>query len=759
MTPEKSGASSLTWSVLNAAVLAALTILALAPLYAAFGSGEFWIAAGVGTALGTAIAIAGKQWRWGILTIAAISVVGYFAFGAVAAYRDTALGSFIPTFEILASLAAGVVHVWKQMLTLPDPLGGFPQLLVAPYLIGLVTSVTAISLGLRLRRFAFALVPLCVVFTGSVAFSSYRSFHPAAIGAFFAAGVVGWLVWRTRIARADESLAEPHADRSPRRVATSLGVVAVLVVAVLVGGGSALAAPGTSREVLRDKIVPPLDVHDYATPLTSFRKLIADGEDTELFTIDGLPPGARVRLAALDLYDGVVYKVSGSGGAGAGVFARVGRQIPSSVDGEPVSATVTVEDLTGVWLPTVGSVTELGFTGADAAARAEELHYNSASGTAVATAGLASGDTYSLRAVIPDIPADDDLADVAIADVSTPVPAAIPDQITAVLDSLGESESSAIAQLRALQAYFTDTGFYSDGLEGQVASRSGHGLARETELLAGDQMIGGAEQYAVAMALAVAQLGIPVRVVMGFETAASGPTTVVTGDDVTAWVEVPFEDVGWVSFDPTPAKDRVPQELTQQQSQKPRVQVAQPPDSPQEPAELPPAPPVEEASQGDPPLDLSWLWAIARWAGIALLILALVLGPSLVLAVLRARRRRAREAAAASVDRMAGGWAELVDSALDVGAPLPPSGTRREVGRTLDSLYPDAGAAVLASRADTAVFGPGDPTDPEAAAYWQDIASATKRLEEAVTWRRRLRAKLLPASMLRRRGRKPGGSE
>ena len=32
-------------------------------------------------------------------------------------------------------------------------------------------------------------------------------------------------------------------------------------------------------------------------------------------------------------------------------------------------------------------------------------------------------------------------------------------------------------------------------------------------------------------------------------------TVSITGDDVTAWVEVAFEDIGWVRFDPAPDED------------------------------------------------------------------------------------------------------------------------------------------------------------------------------------------------------------
>ncbi len=86
-----------------------------------------------------------------------------------------------------------------------------------------------------------------------------------------------------------------------------------------------------------------------------------------------------------------------------------------------------------------------------------------------------------------------------------------------------------------------------------MPSLPGHGYWRLTEML-DKQLVGDDEQYAVAMALMLAKIGVPARVVMGFRPAAADPATeiAVTGKDVRAWVEVPFDGFGWVAFDPHP---------------------------------------------------------------------------------------------------------------------------------------------------------------------------------------------------------------
>lgn len=746
--------------------LVALTLIALVPVSAAFAATGFWIAAAGGTLLGAVIAVAGARWRWHPLSVAAIVVVVYFAFGGALVFRAESILGVIPNLDVIASLAVGVVQVWKQALTLQAPFIGFDQLTVIPYVAGLVVSALAVSVALRARVFWLALLPVAALLIGSIAFSTYAGLMPGAVGAVFAGIALAWVVWRQRLARSAlvsaeeraEVRAEERAENGDAAARRPLGAVAAIAVLLLagtaIGGGAATAATLADREVLRDVVVPPLQLQNYASPLTSYRKYARDGADTTFFTVTGLPAGARLRLAALDLYDGIVYKVSGGGGAGSGVFSRVGREIRNPVAGDPAHLTIRIQDLTGVWVPTVGYSSGIAFGGTDATERSAALHYNSATGTALITTGLATGDEYSLDVTVPATPSEDDVASAQVSEVRTPAPAAVPDEITSLLDKAVAGATTPVEQVRAIEAYFQTTGFYSSGLEGQVMSRSGHSLNRESALLSGTQMVGDDEQYSVAMALMVAQLGLPVRVVMGFEAPADsvgGDTAVpITGEDLHAWVEVPFDGLGWVAFTPTPAKDRVPEQETPEQSQKPQAQVAQPPQTPQEPAELPPAVPVQDAASQDTPVDLAWLWTTLRIGGIALVVLAALLGPSVALAVARARRRTRRAAASSLVQRVDGGWAELVDAAVDVGAPVAIGATRREQAAALDESFADASVATLAHRADAVVFGAGEPGEEEARQYWDDVATATRQFHAGVPWHRRLRAAFFPASIVRR---------
>lgn len=737
--------------VADVPAMLALCAIALVPLSSAWGDVSFWIAAGGGLLVGAAIATVGALRRWAVIVVAAAIVLAYFVVGGALVFPSRSILGFVPTLDIVVALATGVVRVWKESLTLPTPFAGLEAMSVLPLILGLLAGCVSVSLALRLRRFALALLAPAVLLVASIALSTFEGAVPVFVGAAFGVVALAWTVWRSRRATAERASEPAGSPASPRAVGA---VAAVTVATVVLGAGATAAVASTltplgDRQVMRDKVVPPLELHDYASPLTAFRKYVKDDADAPLFSVTGLPEGARVRLAALDAYDGVVYTVSGSG-SGAGTFARVGRQIAPVVDGAPARVSVRVGALSGVWLPTVGSLTSIGFEGTDAVDHDAAVHYNAASSTAVLTSGVAEGDTYAFDTVVAAIPTDEELSQTAISAVTTPDPRRVPDDLLAAMDTAVTGAATPLDQIRAIQAYLQTEGFFSHGLEGEVASRSGHGLAREGELFSQPQMIGDDEQYAVAMALMVSQLGLPVRVVMGFSgenEGLSGGTVEVTGEDLHAWVEVPFDGYGWVPFWPTPAEDKVPQEQTPEQRQKPRVLVAQPPDQPQEPAELPPAPPVEDAQSSDRPADLGWLWFALQITGWSLLAVVLLFGPSLVLGVLRARRRRRRARAHHAVDRIGGGWAELVDTARDAGAPIRVGATRREQGRALDEHFPASGAGDLAVRADAVVFGNGHPRADEVTAFWADIETASRGIGRSLPWHRRARARMFPASV------------
>lgn len=736
----------------DGAVIAALVAVAawgFAPVFAGYG----WIIATAGAlVVGTALAAASAWGRWPVLPTAVAVVVAYLVTGGALVLRTTTAGGVLPTMATVRGLAIGAVSTWKDLLTVEVPTEGLEVVVLVPFILVLSSSALSVALALRVRRAGWAVTPPLAVLVAAIVFGTYHAVAPVIQPALFAAIAVAWLAWRRHRARAARA-ATPEPRSGMRRLALAS---AMLLLAVGAGSGwAAASAPSGQRVVLRDQVVPPLELHDYPSPLQSFRKYVRDGEDATLFTIDGAPAGARVRLATLDAYDGVVYAVSGDGTAVAGSFERVGSVIPVDEQGERAEVTVEIGALTGVWLPTVGAVRSVTFAGPGAEQLERSLHYNRTTGTAVVTSGLHEGDAYTMQAVVPALPSNEDLAESGFASLAPARVTNVPEGLLALAtDALGE-DVSPYAEVEALATFLSASGFFSHGLEGQAPSRSGHGQERIAALMSADQMVGDDEQYAVAFALMAHELGIPARVVMGFEVpeGASGPQT-ITGDDVHAWAEVAYEGYGWVPVDATPEEDRAPLDEEVPPQREPKPQVMQPPEAPEEPPAVPPAVPVSDEAVQPPDDSLAQVLRYAVYVAAGLGVLLVLAGPALAIIVAKARRRRRRRRLADLAERVAAGWAEVTDAATDFGIAVPAAATRVEKAAVIDAAVEGVHTQTLALTADRIVWGPEEVRADDAEGYWASVKQAVADMHKVHGARRRTIARLSARSLVAgRRGR------
>jgi hypothetical protein len=146
---------------------------------------------------------------------------------------------------------------------------------------------------------------------------------------------------------------------------------------------------------------------------------------------------------------------------------------------------------------------------------------------------------------------------------------------------------------------------------------------------------GTSEQFAAAFAVLGRMLGLPTRVVVGFE--ATAPTSVVRGADALAWPEVLFNDVGWVPFNPFPTTGQPPRHVeddfaaSAMPPSPPPTTVPAPSDSPS--AHPSPSPLAGPASRTP---------SSGRWPMRAALAAASILA-ALAVAALAAEQRRRRE--------------------------------------------------------------------------------------------------------------------
>ncbi|HEY4225228.1 MAG TPA: transglutaminase-like domain-containing protein [Pseudolysinimonas sp.] len=726
--------------------------IAAASLWPIYQSGRYVVLVAVAVLLGTVIAGLGAWLRWPSWALIAAGFVAFLASGVPLAVPDEAISGVLPSVNGLADLLSGVALGWKQLLTIALPVGDYQALLVPALLLVLTVTIVSISVALRAKWGELSVIPPVVLFLVGIVFGPERIGTPEWLGLALLGVVLVTLVWRRWRRRRDaiRQLARSTPDAGGRPLATAgdsglgrRGVVAGAVILLIAGGASVAAAaalpPTGDRSVLRTAVAQPFDPRDYPSPLSGFRRYLRDDKASQLqFQVSGLPEGARIRIATLDSYDGIVYAVGSSAvDSASGTFVR----IPSSVDqsstpGTQLNLTVTVKGYSGVWLPTVGRFESVQFAGSDAAQLSNDFYYNNTSGTAAVLGGVASGDSYTLKAVLPKQPDASQLDAVTPGSSSVPAIGVVPDDLAQQLDGYVAGKTSPGARLAAMLAGLKKDGYVSHGLDpDEPASRSGHAADRISELFTDPRMIGDAEQYSVAAALMARQLGFPARVVFGFAPQGSAGTIDVTGADVSAWIEVDTAQYGWVTIDPNPPLRPIPAEQPQDPTKIARPQSVVPP--PADKADPNQNQTTPDTSQNEPDtLDpvLAVVLQVLRVAGIVLLIALILAAPFLLIIAAKLRRRRIRRRADSALQRIRGGWDEFEDAVVDHGLQPPPAATRSEVAGVVGTLP----SRLLAAVADRAVFAPDDADPADADRVWDAVGELRSSLDVGLTRRQRL---------------------
>ncbi|PJI94987.1 transglutaminase-like domain-containing protein [Luteimicrobium subarcticum] len=724
-----------------------------------WGSWGFVLAAGGGAVLGLGIAWVAAARRWSTLTVAGAVVLAYLLGGGPLALSRTTVAGVVPTAETARGLLRGAVLSWKSFVTTAPPLASFPDLALVPFLVLLLVAVVAGTVAWRAKHAAWALVPVLVGLVATVLLGTVETAYPLVQGVVLATVGLLWSAWRVTQARTGDSELQSDASADARRRLArhrAVGGLAVLAGAAAVAVAVApVVLPDSGRTVLRESVEPPPDLHQYPTPLVSFRHYAKDLKDDKVLTVSGLTSGERVRIATLDSYDGIVYAAS-SDEDGSGVFVRAGQHVASDAQGTASTLTVKVDDgYQGPWVPDAGSVTGIRYLGGDAATLAKGTFYNATTGTVLNTARLSPGDSYTVDVVTTAPTTLADLKGVPVEQVAVPDPSGVPAAVAAKADQFIGGATDPRQQLLRLHDALVKSGLYSSGLSTQMPSRPGHSAERIDTLLASDTMVGDDEQFAVAYALMARSLGIPARVVMGVYPDAGawkeGTPFVATGANVHAWVEVPFEGKGWVPIDVVPDEDNKVQPQPRS-AQVPKPPVLQDPDPPAEPNQADTGATKDEKKKQDKNTADGFDWGHAAAVTAAVVIpLGLLALPFLVLLALKSRRRARRRNTGHPAHRISGGWREVLDTAVDLGHDVPSGATRRETAELLTEAYPKVATTALAEHADRTVFGGTDPEHDEVTAYWTGVDAAVREMRSSVPWRRRLASRFSVRSLRRSR--------
>ena len=579
------------WSLLVLALLFAGPVAAFEPV---FGGGAGAIAAGAGVACGLLIAAASTRWRWDALTTVLSVVVTYFLLGSAAALRAEALYGFLPTGKTLQVMVLGSFRAWKDLLTLTAPVSVYSGPALVPWMCGLVCAVLAGLITARSGRAVLGSIPLVVMGVISVFFGlSHHALPVWAVLAWWALLAAWWalaaqyqritLGQDVLVGRSASGGGEATAARQSRStvyVGTRLlGALAVLAVSVGVAlPAAAFLGAGGTRIVGRDLVDPPLDIQAYPSPLSSFRHYTTDLQDETLLTVSDLPENQRVRIAAMDVYDGTTFGMSTKRGDGHTGYIPVESTIPGRPEGDSL-VTVTTSGLSGPWVPVLGSPSEIAFTGAGSAAQKDGLYVDTWANAALTT-GPAGTMTYNVRTSFAEPVRDEDLASLSVVPLSV-TDKNVPEGLATKVSEITQNASTALSAARAIEHYLANNGYYLN--ENTQFSRPGVRTDRLERMLSSDeQLIGDDQQYSALMALMLHQLGMNARVVMGAypEGGSQGGPATLHGSDIRAWVEVEFEGGVWAVFDPTPPRDHTPQTQVPKPRSVPRPQVLQPPEPP-----------------------------------------------------------------------------------------------------------------------------------------------------------------------------------
>ncbi|WP_030461030.1 DUF3488 and transglutaminase-like domain-containing protein [Kitasatospora sp. NRRL B-11411] len=347
------------------------------------------------------------------------------------------------------------------------------------------------------------------------------------------------------------------------------------------------------------------------------------------------------------------------------------------------------------------------------------------------------------------------------------LPSNLPPVVAETAKDVTKGKSTPYDQAVALQQYFTSGGFtYNTKIEARTGPDAIAKFLQDKE--------GFCVHFAATMAAMSRSLGIPARVAIGFTPGTgNGTDRVVRSSNYHAWPELYFDGYGWMRFEPTPNRGSTPlysvQQTTPTSAPSAAPSSAAPSDQPSaQPSSSSSCPPqqhrigdcadeqAQAAHQGD---STSW-WL--SWPGLVTVLAVLLLLAALAFPLLwrtRLRRRRlgaGRHLSGADGPRLTdeqvlAAWAELVDSAWDLGIPPDEARTPRNAARRLaEDAGLDADAAAAAGRVALATERVMYARESEAPAHLGgDVRTARQALLVRATRTRRLRALLLPASAVR----------
>ncbi|GGQ49389.1 transglutaminase family protein [Kitasatospora griseola] len=497
---------------------------------------------------------------------------------------------------------------------------------------------------------------------------------------------------------------------------------------------------------------------------------LRSNDDTELlrFSTDAADADQLyLRVAALSEFDGEEWKVGNQSGEPLPTTLPAPEGLAAGVATNPIRTNVRISDRLGAtWLPMPYPVSWVEMPSI------QNWRFDRTGRTVVAVNGQkTNGLSYSVGSVTvnPDAsqlrsaaPAPEDITKRYLG-----LPANLPAVVGETARKITANANNPYDQAVALQQYFTKGDFtYNTKIEPRTGPDAIAKFLQDKE--------GFCVHFAATMAAMSRSLGIPARVAIGFTPGTGdGSNRIVRSSNYHAWPELYFSGLGWMRFEPTPNRGAAPLYSVPQAANtaKPSAQPSAS-SSADRPSAGPSASSTCTAQQhrigdcDDQSAVVEHRTAATAWwrslpallaAAALVLLLAVLATPMMLRGRLRRRRLGAgRHGPGADGPRLTdeqvlAAWAELVDSAWDLGLPPDEARTPRNAARRLAEdahLAPAAAEAAgrVALATERVMYARESDPSPHLGA---DVRTARDGLLTQATRGRRLRALFLPASTVR----------
>lgn len=743
-------------------------IMATAPLAVVYkGLFEWLIPAMLVTAAITGAALGAKWLRGGpILQTLAMFAAGFLSFSWIFPSGNEIAG-FIPTGSTLSHFAglAGSAGKDIQQLTVPvDSTDGLVFIAVLGVACLALISTVLIEIA---RVPALAGIPILLLYVVAV------TVLPTSVPWFlFIPGAMGylWLLLSDNINRvrrygrrfSADGQRMDHWDSSPLASAGKWLTTAMIAIALLLPA----AMPGVTSGLIENWYhggmhnVPGAGNTGSVNPVAELQGALTDSETVELGYVEtnNADPGYMKMWSATNLdANGFTADVKPSDEAVP--TAEMSGKVPkvsSEAERETWSAKFTTRELNDNALPLFNGATDVDVDG--------KWRYDPVAETVTSASSTTSDLSFNYQYTdydftpemlreAPQVPQWDPVYKQNTEHPKSTV-------VSKLVSQLTSDKESQYDKVLAIHNHFSrDNGFSYDLASGDLDQESDNPI--ETFLTHTKK--GYCQQYAASMAWMVREAGIPARVAIGLTAGTpSAEGSRLTNRNFHAWVEVYFNDYGWVTFDPTPsagvrnadsppwAPD--PNESDQGSGDGEDSGASEPDDSgsPSQSHDPNKQNPNSVDSAGQNTLQVNesqpnWIYWIA---GVAAAV-AIALAPAAV-RNLRSRRRtsmpRTQTVAAAHA-----AWIDVLETLTDLGLGYAEHESPRALAtRIIDEYSLRDGAAKglrqIAAAEERARYAPGKPSETSLKAA---VYATRQGLYLASTKGKRLRAYVLPVSVLR----------